>query len=66
MLRRFNMDMCTPLSTLIVVRSLDVNKDPFCPKEDDEEVLCAEYPYLSAIGALLFWRNAHDQTLLSQ
>ena len=54
MLRRFNMDMCTQLSTPMVVRSLDVNKDPFRPKEDDEEVLGAEYPYLSAIGALLY------------
>ena len=54
MLRRFNIDICTLLSTPMVIHSLDINKDPFRPKEDDEEVLGAEYPYLSAIGALLY------------
>ncbi|KAM1380756.1 hypothetical protein ACFX2I_022445 [Malus domestica] len=38
----------------MVVRSLDVKKDPFHPKEDDELVLGPELPYLSAIGALLY------------
>ena len=54
MLRRFNMDKMHPVSTPMIGRSLDITKDPFCPQEDDKEVLGAEVPYLSAIGALLY------------
>ncbi|KAB2634611.1 hypothetical protein D8674_038086 [Pyrus ussuriensis x Pyrus communis] len=53
-LKRFGMDKAYPLSTPMVVRSLDIKKDPFRPKEDDELVLGPEVPYLSAIGALLY------------
>ena len=52
--KRFYMDNAHPLSTPMVVRSLDVNKDPFRPKMDDEELLGPEVPYLSAIGALMY------------
>ncbi|KAM1991580.1 hypothetical protein ACFX15_032691 [Malus domestica] len=38
----------------MVVRTLDAKRDPFRPKEDDEEILEHEVPYLSAIGALLY------------
>ncbi|KAM1090300.1 hypothetical protein ACFX19_018156 [Malus domestica] len=38
----------------MIVRYLDIKKDPFRPKEDDELVLGQEVPYLSAIGALLY------------
>ncbi|GJX67015.1 hypothetical protein Tco_0302742 [Tanacetum coccineum] len=38
----------------MVVRTLDDEKDPFRPPDDDEEILSPEVPYLSAIGALLF------------
>ena len=48
------MDNAHPLSTPMVVRSLDVNKDPFRPRMDDEELLGPEVPYLSAIGALMY------------
>ena len=41
----------------MVVRSLDVNKDLFRPKEDDEEILGPEVPYLSAISALMYLTN---------
>ena len=54
MLRRFSMDKVHPLGTPMVGRSLEITKDPFRPKEDDEEILGAETPYLSAIGALLY------------
>ena len=47
------MDKAHPASTPMIGRSLDARKDPFRPKEDDEEVLGAEIPYLSTIGALL-------------
>ena len=48
------MDNARPLSTPMVVRSLDVNKDPFRPRMDDEELFGPEVPYLSAIGALMY------------
>ena len=38
----------------MIVRSLDLEKDPLRPKDDDEDVLEAEVPYLSTIGALLY------------
>ena len=45
------MDKSHSLSILMVVRSLEVDKDPFRPKEDIEDILGPEVPYLSAIGA---------------
>ncbi len=48
------MDKAHPLSIPIVVRSLDVNKDPFRPQEDNEEILGPEVTNLSAIGALIY------------
>jgi len=51
------MDKAHPLSSPMVVRSLDVNKDPFRPKEDSEELLSPETPYLSAINALMYLAN---------
>ncbi|GAA0151652.1 hypothetical protein LIER_37326 [Lithospermum erythrorhizon] len=48
------MDKSHRLSTPIVVRSLDVNKDPFRSKENNEELFGPEVPYLSAIGALMY------------
>ena len=54
MLCHYNEDKAKPLSTLMVVRSLDAKRCPFRPKEDDEEILEPEVPYLSAIGALLY------------
>jgi hypothetical protein len=38
----------------MVVRSLDVEKDQFRPKDNGEEILGSEVPYLSAIGALMY------------
>ncbi|KAM6544156.1 hypothetical protein CsatB_028208 [Cannabis sativa] len=51
------MDKSHPLSSPMVVRSLDVEKDPFRPKEEHEELLGPEVPYLSAIGALMYLAN---------
>lgn len=53
-LSKFYMDKAHPLSSPMVVRSLDPNKDPFRPREKDEEILGPEVPYLSAIGALMY------------
>ena len=36
MLKRFNMDKAYPLSTPMVVRTLDVQKDPFHPLDKGE------------------------------
>ena len=56
-LKRFNMDKAHPLSSPMVVRSLDVKNDPFRPCEKGEELLGPEVPYLSAIGALMYLAN---------
>ncbi|KAL0424985.1 UNVERIFIED_CONTAM: Retrovirus-related Pol polyprotein from transposon TNT 1-94 [Sesamum radiatum] len=51
------MNNAHPLSTPMVVRSLDVNKDPFRPPTHNNEILGPEVPYLSAIGALMYLAN---------
>ena len=51
------MDKSHPLSSPMVVRSLKVTKDPFRPKEENEELLGPEISYLSAIGALMYLAN---------
>ena len=56
-LKCFYMDKSHPLSSPMVVRSLEVTKDPFRPKEENEELLSPEVPYLSAIGALMYLAN---------
>ena len=56
-LKHFHMDKVHPLSSPMVVRSLDVKNDHFRPKEDDKETLGPEAPYLSTIGALMYLTN---------
>ncbi|KAL8134520.1 hypothetical protein AgCh_009515 [Apium graveolens] len=56
-LDRFYMDKAHPLTTPMVVRSLEVEKDPFRHRKQDEETLGPEVPYLSAIGALMYLAN---------
>jgi Reverse transcriptase (RNA-dependent DNA polymerase) len=56
MLKRFNMDKTHPLSTSMVVRSLDVKKDSYRPR-DNEKALGPEVPYLSTIRALMYLAN---------
>ena len=41
----------------MVVRSLEVTKDPFWPKKENEELLHPKVPYLSEIGALMYLAN---------
>ena len=45
------------LSSLMVVRSLDVKNNPFRYCEKNEELLGLEVPYLSVIGALMYLAN---------
>ena len=56
-LKRCYMDKSYPLSSPMVVRSLEVTKDPFRPKEENEELLGPKVPYLSEIGALMYLAN---------
>ena len=56
-LKGFYMDKSHPLSSPMVVRSLEVTKDQFRPKEENEELLGPEVPYLTAIGALMYLAN---------
>ena len=56
-LKRFNMDKAHPLSSPMVVRSVDVKKDPFRHCEKGEELLGPEVPYLNANGALMYLAN---------
>ena len=51
------MDKAHPLSSLMVVRSLDVKNDPFRPCEKDKELLGPKVPYLSVVGALMYFSN---------
>ncbi|XP_068314969.1 uncharacterized mitochondrial protein AtMg00810-like [Pyrus communis] len=53
-LRHFNEDKANPSSTPMVVRTLDTKRDLFHSKEDEDETLELEVPYLSAIGALYY------------
>ena len=50
------MDKAHSLNILMVVRSLDVKKYIFQPREDNEELLGPEVPYLSAF-ALMYRAN---------
>jgi hypothetical protein len=45
-LKHFYMEKAHPLSTPMVVRSLDVKKNHFCPREDDEKFLVLKYHIL--------------------
>ena len=51
------MDKAHPLSSPMIVRSLDVKKDQFHPCENNEELFGPEVPYLSVIGALMYLTN---------
>jgi hypothetical protein len=56
-LEKFNMDKAYPQRTPMIVHALEKDKDPFRPKQEGEEVLGAECPYLSAICALMYLAN---------
>lgn len=34
-----------------------MNKDPFRPRDENEEILGPEFPYLSVVGALMYLAN---------
>ena len=52
------MDKAYPSKTPMIVRTLERDKDPFRPRDEGEEILGRpKYPYLSAIGALMYLAN---------
>jgi len=51
------MDKAYPSKTPMIVPSLDMNKDQFRPKGENEDLLGSEDPYLSAVGALMYIAN---------
>jgi hypothetical protein len=51
------MDKAYPSKTLMAVRALEKDTDPFRPRQEGEEVLGSEYPYLSVIGAPMYLVN---------
>ncbi|XP_044430953.1 disease resistance protein RPM1-like [Triticum aestivum] len=53
----FGFDKACPSKILMAGRSLQPDKDPFRPKEEGEETLGLEVPYLSPVGALMYLAN---------
>ena len=51
------MDKSYLSKTPMVVRSLELKTDQFRPQDEGEEILGSHYPYLSAIGALMYLAN---------
>jgi hypothetical protein len=51
------MDKAYSSKTLMVVRALETDTNPFRPRQAGEEVLGSKYPYLSAIRALMYLAN---------
>ena len=51
------MDKAHPTKTHVVVRSLDLNKDLFRPR-DEGGILGPEIPCLSSIGTLMYLANS--------
>lgn len=51
---RFYIDKSHPLTTPMMIRSLEPDTDPFLPHEDGENVLGLKIPY---IGALMYLTN---------
>ena len=56
-LKHFSMDKVNPLSTPMVVRSLNVENDPFRHREDNGEIFGPKVSYLSVIGAIMYLVN---------
>jgi hypothetical protein len=51
------MDKAYALRTPMVVHTLEKEIDQFRPKQEREDVLWPEYPYLSVIGVLMYLAN---------
>ena len=51
------MDKSHPLNSLMIIHSLEVKYDLFCPKEDNEELLGPKVPYYTVSGVLVNLAN---------
>jgi hypothetical protein len=60
------MNKAYPSKTFMIMRALKNKTDPFRPRQKGEEVLGSEYPYLSAIGALMYLSNNTNLIFLLQ
>ena len=47
-----------PAKAPIVVRSIDIEKDVFRPRDEGEEILGSKFSYLNLIGALIYLANS--------
>ena len=56
-LKRFHMNNVHHLSSSMVVQSLEMKNDSFCPYRNDKELVGPRVPYFSAIGALMYLVN---------
>jgi hypothetical protein len=57
------MEKSYPIKTPMVVRSFDVEKDPFGPQDEGQEILGAQVD-LSVIGALFFYKSKSRSTAM--
>jgi hypothetical protein len=56
-LEKFNMDQAYLARTPMIIHAMEKDKDPFKPREEGEEVLRQEYPYLNVTGAMMYLAN---------
>lgn len=56
-LEKFGLDKAYTTKTPIIARSLQQDQDPYRPRKEREETLWPEFPYLSAIGAIMYLIN---------
>jgi hypothetical protein len=56
-LEKFNMNKAYPQMTLMIIHALKKYTDPFRIKQEEEEVLGAEYSYFDVISALMYLVN---------
>jgi len=59
-LRRFSEDKVKPSNTPMVVHTLDVARDTFHSKEDEEEALEPEISYLRQLALYYTWLSILD------
>ncbi|KAL3675653.1 hypothetical protein R1sor_025601 [Riccia sorocarpa] len=53
-LTKFSMIDCLPRNTPLEVRNLKLEQDIYGPRREGETILPAKYPYLAAIGSLMY------------
>ena len=54
LLERFKMSKCNPVNTPMMKRSMTLEKDHLGPRQESENKLGDQYPYMNLIGALMY------------